>query len=107
MHQAQLPALPGERATGLSAAHDDDVYASSAAALQLESDDTQSLLARRQGTVSEGGYCAHDELANIVCLLTHANVGRCSRYIYFTTEQQVAALLCYSNVLSGWTTPVS
>ena len=61
MKHAQLPTLSVERATGLP---DTSLYGDSrhttadASALQLESDEAQSLLARRHGTISEGSTAA-------------------------------------------------
>ena len=61
MKHTQLPTLPVERATGLSETYIYDGNAHTAAdtsALQMESDDTQSLLAKRHGTISEGSFTA-------------------------------------------------
>lgn len=71
MKHARLPTLPVERATGLVGTYDDDVYTANATALQVEPDDTQSLLARRQGTVSEG-ICA-----TVSCLCTSRTCQPC------------------------------
>ena len=61
MKHTQLPTLPVERATGLpeTYTYNEDAHTSAdTSALQVEPDDTQSLLAKRHGTISEGSVTA-------------------------------------------------